>query len=207
MRLYLARHGQTTSNTIRALDTAAPGADLTETGRVQSEELAERMTDIHLDGILVSHLVRTQQTAEPIATSRKLDPRIDPRIAEVSAGDWEMANDMPTLMEYFGIAQNWMEGDLDPRIPGGENGHEVLERFNAAIEESDEESLLVVSHGMMLQVWATIMVGDPAGEKLPHMTNCATGVIEGTPGKWELVDWYKPPTPGTEVPAEDVPKE
>lgn len=199
MRLYLARHGQTTSNVAGALDTAAPGADLTETGRVQAQELSDRLTDIELDGILVSNLVRTHQTAEPVAKAKNLAPREDARIKEIAGGDWEMTTDANYLRKYFEIAYGWMKGDLSGRVPGGENGHEVLERFNAAIEESEEDSLLVVSHGMMLQVWATIMVGDPAGDVLPHMTNCALGVIDGQPGSWTLVDWYKPPVPGEET--------
>lgn len=199
MRLYLARHGQTTSNVSGALDTAAPGADLTETGRVQAQELAQRLDGVSLDGVLTSHLVRTQQTAEPVTSTRNLPPRIDHRIAEIAGGEWEMTTEHRFLRNYFEIAYGWMEGDLNGRIPGGENGHEVVERFNAAIEESDEDSLLVVSHGMMLQVWANIVVGDPAGGILPHMTNCALGVIEGKPGNWKLVDWYKPPFPGDEV--------
>ena len=35
-RLFLVRHGQTTSNEIHALDTALPGASLTTLGREQA---------------------------------------------------------------------------------------------------------------------------------------------------------------------------
>lgn len=191
MRLYLARHGQTTSNIIRALDTAAPGADLTELGRRQARGLADRLDDHHLDGILVSHLVRTQQTAEATAERKGLDPRIDPRIAEVAAGDWEMMTDMDTLMAYFKVAMGWMAGDYDLRVPGGESGHDVIERFNAAIDESDEESLLVVSHGTVIQVWATVVIG--ADHTLAHFQNCGTGILERRGATWHLLDWNHRP--------------
>ena len=130
MRLYLARHGQTTSNVIRALDTAAPGADLTDLGREQARDLAIRLDDYPIDGILVSHKVRTQQTAEPTAQRKGLTPRIDPRIAEVAAGDWEMTTDRDVLMSYFKVAMGWMAGDYDLSTPNGETGHQVIERFN-----------------------------------------------------------------------------
>lgn len=193
MRLYLARHGQTHSNVKRALDTAAPGADLTDLGRTQSRGLADRLDEHHLDGILVSHLVRTQQTAEPTASRRNLTPRIDPRIAEVAAGDWEMSTDMDVLMEYFKVAMGWMGGDYSLSTPGGESGHEVVERFNAAIDDSDEESLMVVSHGTIIQVWANIVVGNGPDKALPHFQNCGVGVFERTAGKWELLEWNHRP--------------
>lgn len=193
MRLYLARHGQTTSNVIRALDTAAPGADLTDLGRKQAHGLADRLEDHHLDGILVSHKVRTQQTAEPTAARRGFTPRIDPRIAEVAAGDWEMSTDMDVLMDYFKVAMGWMAGNYDLSTPNGETGHQVIERFNAAIDESDEESLLVISHGTVLQVWANIMVGEAEGNMLAHLQNCGTGFLERTNGRWTLLDWNHHP--------------
>ncbi|MGV0398332.1 histidine phosphatase family protein [Corynebacterium suicordis] len=67
--LYLVRHGQTTSNTIHALDTALPGADLTELGREQAlavgEELARRTTrPLH---VMSSLAARAQQTAVLLA--------------------------------------------------------------------------------------------------------------------------------------------
>ncbi len=193
MRLYIARHGETTANVSRALDTAAPGADLTERGHEQARGLADRLDGHHLDGILVSNLVRTQQTAEPTAGLRGLLPRIDPRIAEVQAGDWEMSTDMDTLMAYFKVAMGWMAGNYDMRIPGGESGHDVIDRFNAALDESDEESLLVVSHGTIIQVWANIALGHEGGRTLAHFQNCGTGILERVKGRWTLIDWNHRP--------------
>ena len=42
MRLYLARHAQTLSNVGHALDTAYPGAALTDLGQEQAARLAAR---------------------------------------------------------------------------------------------------------------------------------------------------------------------
>ncbi|MBC2681458.1 histidine phosphatase family protein [Corynebacterium sp. 4HC-13] len=68
--LFLVRHGQTTSNEIRALDTALPGADLTELGREQATSvgriLAQRSSCLH---VLSSQAARAQQTAAQLAAS------------------------------------------------------------------------------------------------------------------------------------------
>lgn len=194
MRLYVARHGETTSNVMRALDTAAPGADLTDNGRAQAQDLARRLSGFHLDGIVVSHLVRTQQTAEPTASERGLIPRIDPRVAEVPAGEWEMRTDMETIMSYVRVVMGWMAGDYSQRIPGGETGQEVLDRFTAAIEDADEESLMVVSHGTVSQLWANSIIGGSPAGSLPHLDNCGTGIFERTGGTWRLVEWNHRPT-------------
>lgn len=68
--LYLVRHGQTTSNEIQALDTALPGADLTELGREQAASagriLSERSGSLH---VLSSQAARAQQTAAQLAVN------------------------------------------------------------------------------------------------------------------------------------------
>lgn len=184
MRLILARHGQTTSNLIRALDTAAPGASLTDNGEEQAARLGERL-DLPIDRVITSYLIRTQQTA---ALACPLEPVIDPRIAEVSAGVWEMRHDEEAHRAYFGTCEEWMSGNLDPAIEGGETGHQVLARFNEALSDAAgaqaEGTTLVVCHGMMLQVWASHTFGHQ-----PHMINCAFAIADGEPGNWNLLHW------------------
>ncbi|RAV32598.1 histidine phosphatase family protein [Corynebacterium heidelbergense] len=76
-RLFLVRHGQTTSNTIHALDTALPGADLTELGREQAAACGRGLAELLGQGagveerprlLVVSSLAaRAQQTAALLA--------------------------------------------------------------------------------------------------------------------------------------------
>lgn len=67
-RLFLVRHGQTTSNAIHALDTALPGADLTDLGREQATEAGRILaTRTRKARILSSQAARAQQTAVNLA--------------------------------------------------------------------------------------------------------------------------------------------
>jgi len=91
VRLLLIRHAETTANVDRLLDTAPPGADLSDRGREQADALVDGLDDVELDAIYVSDLVRTQQTAAPLAGARSLEPRIRPGVREIQAGDYEMA--------------------------------------------------------------------------------------------------------------------
>ena len=63
MRVMLVRHGQTSSNARGLLDTAAPGADLTDLGREQAAALVDLLDGQRVDAIFASTLVRSQQTA------------------------------------------------------------------------------------------------------------------------------------------------
>lgn len=68
--LYLIRHGQTTSNEIAALDTALPGAGLTEWGREQSTDAGTLLSRLApCLRVLSSEAARAQQTAVNLATS------------------------------------------------------------------------------------------------------------------------------------------
>ena len=87
MRLYLVRHGRTSSNVDRLLDTASPGADLDDVGRAQATRLVERLDGHHLEAVYASDLVRTQQTLAPLASARGLEMTILGGLREIQAGE------------------------------------------------------------------------------------------------------------------------
>jgi 2,3-bisphosphoglycerate-dependent phosphoglycerate mutase len=62
---------------------------LTERGRQQAKLLGEVLSDLAVDQLLVSPLVRAQQTAEPIAEATGVEPVISPWLAEIWPGAWE----------------------------------------------------------------------------------------------------------------------
>lgn len=76
MKLRLIRHGQTPNNVARVLDTAEPGALLTQLGHDQAEALPQKLVTVSIDSLYVSTLTRTQLTAQPLARARELDPQI-----------------------------------------------------------------------------------------------------------------------------------
>lgn len=182
MRLILVRHGQTHSNTSRALDTAEPGAALTNVGREQADALVELLEGRDVAVIARSHLLRTEETAAPLAESRGLEPVVDPRLREVLAGDMEMATDDGSVRAYLETMVSWAANDLDVRIPGGESGHEVLQRFDDAIADLERDAgdgtVVVVTHGAIMRVWSAVRgVNVPEGWAAVNVvTN--TGLIE-----------------------------
>lgn len=190
MRLILVRHGQTSSNTGFLLDTAAPGADLNDTGREQAEALVGRLADERIDAIYASTLVRTQQTAAPLASARRLEIQVVPDLREISAGDAEMSAD---ATDYITTLLRWHAGEYDARIPGADNAVEFFERYDRAIRRiagAGLRSAVAVSHGAALRVWAAARVpgfAEALGEGV--LNNTGLIIADGDPDAgWRLVE-------------------
>ena len=181
MRLILVRHGRTTSNVGFLLDTGEPGAELDDYGRSQARSLVDRLAGHDFEAIFVSNLVRTQQTARPIARARSLDFTVLPGLREISAGEDELSTD---ATRYIDTLQAWAAGEPNRRIPGGENAHEFFTRYDASIRtisEAGHETVMAVSHGAAIRVWASARVAgftEAIGEG--HFDNTGFLVLEGS---------------------------
>ena len=86
MRLLLLRHGQTPSNVEGILDAAYPGPGLTTLGHTQARAVPAALAHEDIAAIHVSRLLRTHETAAPLAASRGLSPRLTEGIEEIRAG-------------------------------------------------------------------------------------------------------------------------
>lgn len=156
MRIYLIRHGQTTSNVRHILDSNPPGAHLSDLGREQAAGLVAAFDGVDLDAVYVSSLRRTGETAEPLALARGIDPVELDGLREIEAGSWEGGSDEATYRGYLGTVQRWLSGRLEERMGGGVTGADVLERYDAAIasiEASGALAAAVVSHGAAIGFW------------------------------------------------------
>src|SRR5881227_154431 len=88
MRLYLVRHGQTSWN----VEQRAQGhtdIPLDEEGLRQADMLGHSFASASVDRVLTSDLIRSVQTAEPIANYSGAPMHIDRRLRERSFGSWE----------------------------------------------------------------------------------------------------------------------
>lgn len=200
-RLVLIRHGQTPSNVLGLLDTGAPGPGLTELGRQQAAGVVDHMAERDVDEIFVSSLIRTHETAAPLAAERGLAPVPLAGIHEVEAGELEMRSDEDSVRRYMRTAFAWGAGDLSVRMPGGADGHEFFARFDADIAHAAEagEHPVVVSHGAAIRIWVAGRARniEPAFTAFNHMPNAGIAVLEGSPDDgWRLLEW-----PGAEVPS------
>lgn len=194
MRLFLVRHGQTHANVARQLDTAVPGLDLTDEGRAQARALADRLGGEDLGAIYTSDLVRTQQTAAPLAELLGLELVVLPGLREIQAGDWEMSTEW---QPYVDAVVRWRDDPHDA-IPGGDSGAVFMQRYDDAIARiaaDGHESAVAVSHGAAMRVWCSASLGLPADffdER--RLDNAHVVTMEGDPDTgWGLLAWGDEP--------------
>lgn len=198
MRLILVRHGETTANVAQLLDTAEPGADLTDTGRAQAVALVDALDGTAIDAIYASTLVRTQQTAAPLAAARGLAVHIRPGLREISAGALEMAGGDEAIARYLDTSMCWAAGDLAAMLPGGETGAATLARFDAVVSEvaaSGAQTVALVSHGTIIRTWSTARSDFPVERAArSRLANTDAVVLEGTPEDgWRVLSWAGTP--------------
>ncbi|MGS2664487.1 histidine phosphatase family protein [Corynebacterium glucuronolyticum] len=181
--IILLRHGQTTSNLTHALDTALPGAYLTDLGCEQASGVAPELTG--MTTTFASPARRAQQTAHHAGrTYEVLDG-----VQEINAGDLEMRADLPALERYHRAVHDWLIG-TDTPIPGGETKESFLGRYLPAIT-SVEENTLIVSHGCAIRIFSALACGLDADKVMANpLNNCEWVGLErtGAFGSWRLIN-------------------
>lgn len=195
VRLILVRHGQSRSNVDALLDSAEPGAPLTELGLEQAGRLPARFAGERIDRVVASTLLRAVQTARPLAEHLGLEVGTEAGLREVLSGDLEMRGDRDAYLAYLAPVWAWTQGDLGARIPGSpEDGRDFLSRYDRAVRsaiEGVEHAVAVVSHGAAIRTWAGLRARNlPDDHGRDHgLPNTGVVVLEGGPDRWRAVEW------------------
>jgi len=152
--LFLVRHGASADSVEgEAFELVEGQGDppLSEVGRHQAEQLALRLATEPFDGLYVTTLRRTAETAAPLVERTGLQPVVEADLREVFLGAWEggllrqMAADQDPLFQRVMREQRW---DL---VPGAESREVFGGRLRHAVERIAAEHaggrVLVFSHG------------------------------------------------------------
>jgi broad specificity phosphatase PhoE len=185
-----------------ALDTAHPGAPLTELGLAQAAAVPRSLRDEQIDAVVASTLLRTQLTAEPLARHVGVETRIRPGLHEIEAGSLEMRTDRQSQRTYMSTVLSWGAGELGARFPGGPTGTEFFDRYDRAIEriaQEHEGTVAVFSHGAAIRVWVAGRARNisPRFAAENHLENTGVVVLEGDPDTgWLAESWTGVPLGG-----------
>jgi len=205
MTLTLVRHGESEANAAGVIDTSVPGPHLTELGRQQAEAVADALAANNYDGVYASSMIRTQETAAPLAEILGLPIVVLPGLREINAGVFEgaSANDGLGRLGYALPPVAWTLGARFVPVLGGEDGNAFDARVDDAIKtiyDSGDRNAVAFSHGATTMFWVMMNADNPdLGLLLSHqLGNTAVVVVEGNPEDgWKLVSWD-----GVEVAAE-----
>lgn len=196
MRLYVIRHGETSWNVARKLQGHA-GADLDENGVRLAEVTAEGMKDILFDLCFTSPLIRAKHTAEIILAGRSVPIIEEPRIMEISFGEWEGLCCAPGRSEIPGDGfEKFYKAPREyPGAPGGETVGDVCRRTRDFFLELtgnpdlQEKNILISTHGCAARAFLNNVYEDK--EDFWHggvPANCAVSIVEVRDGRAVLLE-------------------
>jgi broad specificity phosphatase PhoE len=193
--LTFIRHAESESNAADIIATDVPGPGLTEQGRGQAQQIARQLQGNRYDGVYASSMLRSQQTAAPLATEIGRAVQILPGLREVDAGWYDSGPSSRSDRTYLLAPEGWLRGDRTLAIPGSIDGNEFNEQFGAAVQkiyDSGDVNPVAVSHGVAIMAWTLMNVKNPRVSLMTDhpLPNIGRVVITGSPATgWKLVDW------------------
>lgn len=148
MKLYITRHGETMRNAEQRI-LGRTDDPLSDRGKQQASELAEKMKYIDIDLIFTSPLSRAKETAQAIAEVKGMSLIVDERLIETDFGDFE---GKPRDMEEYQAAKR----DHFKRYPNGESYFDIAYRVYDFLfmlkREFSDKKVLVVAHGGICRI-------------------------------------------------------
>lgn len=146
--ILLARHGESDWNRAKRWQGFAD-RQLTDLGRRQAEELADRLAETELDAVYSSDLLRARETAEAVSRPRKMDVRTTADLREVDVGSWSGLTRADVETRFPEAYARWLEGGEG--WDDGETYEQLRARVVRAIRQiaadHDGGRVLVVAHG------------------------------------------------------------
>jgi broad specificity phosphatase PhoE len=126
-RVFMVRHGATV---VSAEDRFAGESDvaLSDEGREQIRQLAERLSNEKISAVYASPLGRTVETAQILAAPHKLEVQTRDGLREISHGRWEQMTRREVEEKYPEEAAEWEKDPYTFAPVGGESGLAVTAR-------------------------------------------------------------------------------
>lgn len=192
--LYIVRHGQTDLNKQGIVQGRGMDTNLNDEGLRQAAQFFNAYNDVPFDKIYVSELKRTQQSIQPF-----IDLGIPyEKLSGLDELAWGIYEGKPRTPEtdtgFMKLVRDWVEGDLDSKIEGGESPNEVKARQLVALDtimgHREEKTVLICMHGRAMRLLLCLLTGKPLTEmeSFPHQNLVLYKVVyDGA--KFKIVDF------------------
>jgi len=166
-RIVLLRHAHSSANAKAILAGRAPGVDLSDRGRKESQDVAKRLKEINFSLIRVSPMERCAQTIEPLlaqlskGSGAKPIIEVEKDLVEVDYGKWTGRK-----LAILSRDKAWKVVQNNPSamyFPGGEGLLDVQARamraVNNAANTPGRGPKLLVSHGDVIKSIVASVLG------------------------------------------------
>lgn len=161
MIVHLIRHGQTAHNR-DGLGLGTHDVPLTPLGERQAAALGGAFSQLPVDRLLCSPLLRARQTAAAVAGERAIPIEIRDALIEMDVGDTEGLTYAAMNGRFPEFLAQWRGPDpTDARMPGGESLRDVAARLKPIADElrSADGALAVVSHNFVIKLLLCELLG------------------------------------------------
>ena len=151
MYLYLVRHGQSEGNILRTFH-GQTDYPLTEKGREQARQAAEKLRGVTFTRCCASDLSRAWETARICLEGRELEAEACPALREQDVGEMEGLSWEEMEARYPDILHPFIEDWFHTVPPGGESPEEMEARVRAWVEDTlrrGEDTLAVGHNGSL----------------------------------------------------------
>lgn len=176
--IYIIRHGETEFNKLNIVQGCGVDTDLNETGEQQAAAFFKTYRDFPFDHVYTSALKRSQQSVRGFI-EKGIPYTILPALNEISWGDFE--GKLQTIKQravYWDMINKWASGELEAKIPNGENPLEVMENQKPAasliLSRDAEQHVLICMHGRAMKVFLCLLLNIPLTrmEEFQHTNLC-----------------------------------
>ena len=136
---------------------------LTEVGRAQAERIAVRLLP-HLQGkqwtLYSSDLLRAQESAAPLAEKLGVTPILRPELRERNLGP-AVGKSVQWLRENLEMQERTVDDRLFSTAESRRDAWNRLAPFFDEIMASEDENIILVSHGDLLSIFNVMWLGLP----------------------------------------------
>lgn len=180
LRLHLLRHGQTALSRENVFCGRGLDPRLTREGEAMAEAFAAAYGDMTWHAVYASPLMRTMQTATPLATRRGLAVERRDGLAELDYGEWDGRSAEDVDRAHHDDYVRWSADPAWNPPTGGETAMALAQRATAVVEEircaHNDGDVLVVSHKASIRVLLCALLGVDVG-RFRYRFGCPVGSV------------------------------
>jgi broad specificity phosphatase PhoE len=183
--IVLVRHGETVSN-LEGRVQGQQDSPLTQRGRAQGRQVAERLASLNIAAVYSSDVGRARETADLIAAPHGLAVATRRDLRERCYGELEGK----TLDEAAAQGGEWLDAWTADRLraapPGGETEPQLARRVMAALLEiaaaHPAQTVAVATHGGPIKAAVFAILDIPLSSwDLTWIANGSITIVRGTP--------------------------
>jgi len=154
MKLYFVRHGESEANVLKVISDRGWVHPLTDKGRQQARDLADKLRTAGIVKIYTSPLQRAVQTAEIMAQTLGIEFEITGALREFDCGIAEGRADAEAWKLWQADWDNWhIHQQWDYHVEDGESFNDLLGRFLPLVNSllgdpaNSSKNFVLIGHG------------------------------------------------------------